>query len=97
MAHLRHELEHLSQQEVPLDHSHLVGAIPKQEQRVCSSKLIKALCRVLCQGSSSTAKPRLERDVREVADRVLVVTTKGSTRWSQAILASLLSRIKFQR
>ncbi|KAI9107596.1 hypothetical protein K1719_021633 [Acacia pycnantha] len=64
---------------------------------ICSSKLVKALSRVLRQGSSSTAKPHLGHSVHEVANRVLAVIVKGNTQWSQVILAFPLSRIKFQR
>ncbi|XP_027329758.1 transcription factor bHLH147-like [Abrus precatorius] len=64
------------------------------QQQIYSSKLRQALAR-LNLGSSGSV-PRRGKAVREAADRVLAVTAKGRTRWSQAILRNRL-KLKFTK
>ena len=69
------------------------------EQRNYSTKLVEALCQVRCNSSSLLSSAKLSssssegwhREIRDVANRVLTVSAKGKTQWSQAILKSRLS------
>jgi len=61
------------------------------QQQIYSSKLRQALARV----NLGSAPPK-GKAVREAADRVLAVTAKGRTRWSQAILTNRL-KLKFTK
>ncbi|GAV68103.1 hypothetical protein CFOL_v3_11606 [Cephalotus follicularis] len=65
----------------------------EREQLVYSSKLIDALRH--SQGISSPP-PKLSDGprIRQIADRVLDVSAKGTTRWSRAILTSQLRYIR---
>uniref|UniRef100_A0A2P2LHT6 Uncharacterized protein MANES_15G001200 n=1 Tax=Rhizophora mucronata TaxID=61149 RepID=A0A2P2LHT6_RHIMU len=65
------------------------------QQRIYSSKLIRALSQVRL-SPSSPSSPRQTRVVREAADRALAVAAKGRTRWSRAILTSRI-KLKFKK
>ncbi|KAF7817978.1 transcription factor bHLH149 [Senna tora] len=82
-------------------HQNSLNQIPWRshtDQQIYSSKLVEALRYVLRRTPPSpTAKPTRGREIRQTADRILAATAKGRTRWSRAILATPLSRWKFQR
>ncbi|KAL6514766.1 hypothetical protein OROGR_020345 [Orobanche gracilis] len=62
------------------------------EQQIYSSKLVDALHHLRRPDSAVSAV----RAVRDVADRILVVSAKGRTRWSRALLSHRLKLRLFQ-
>ncbi|GMY22023.1 transcription factor bHLH149-like [Fagus crenata] len=63
----------------------------ESEQRNYSTKLVEALRQVRRNSSPSVKVSSSSREIRDAADRVLAVSARGKTRWSQAILTSRLS------
>ncbi|WCJ18620.1 sequence-specific DNA binding transcription factors [Euphorbia peplus] len=61
----------------------------KSEQQIYSVKLLEALWR---------SHPSVKRtEIRQIADKFLIVAAKGRTRWSRAILAGKLIRLRVRK
>ena len=72
----------------------------ESKQRNYSTKLVEAFRQVCCNSSSSLPSAKLSSsssfvgrhcEIRDAVNRGLVVSAKGKTRWSRAILTSRLS------
>ncbi|KAM7274207.1 hypothetical protein ACFE04_028871 [Oxalis oulophora] len=62
---------------------------------IYSSKLIDALHRVRSRNNNlSSVKPVRGGEIRDMANQVLAVSAKGTTRWSRAIIASRLKAVR---
>ncbi|XP_073051575.1 transcription factor bHLH148-like [Primulina eburnea] len=90
----------IASQEISLNHHGNNDNLPQTslvqwrsdaQQQVYSSKLFQAI-RQVQRGDSSA--PKMNRAVREAADRVLAATARGRSRWSRAMLTNRL-RLRF--